>query len=216
MSGVELTVRLMIIALLIFSTALHEMAHAFTATWLGDPTPGRAGRLTLNPIPHLQPVLTAVILPLLMFLSGNGLIMLAMTPINPTRFRNPLRDGALVAVAGPLTNLLFAAVSLGLLWIFWTPEHKNLAAIVLEETVKWSVILAVFNLMPIPPLDGYAIIRAFLPLEMRRPLDDFARGGYGIVIVFLLGGYLVGMVAGPVNHYISAHFFPQLHSSYEY
>jgi Zn-dependent protease len=208
----NMTAKIMVVSLIIFSTALHEMAHAFTATWLGDPTPGRCGRLTLNPIPHLQPAFTAIILPLLMFLSGRGLMILAQTPINPTRFRRPLRDQALVAVAGPLTNLAFGAVSLILLWILWTPEQKNLAAIVLEEVIVWSVILAIFNMMPIPPLDGYRIIRAFLPFSLRRPLDDFASGGAGIIVVFVLGGALVQVVAAPVISFIVWNLFPRLAS----
>src|SRR6185295_629791 len=103
-------IQVFVIVMLLLSTAFHEMAHAFTAYLLGDPTPGRHGRLTLNPIPHLQPVMTAVILPVIMYLSGMGLMMMAFTPIDPTKFRKPLRDRALVAVAGPITNIVLAGL----------------------------------------------------------------------------------------------------------
>ncbi len=114
---IDLLTRAFIAALVILSTAFHEMGHAFVATWLGDPTPGRHGRLTFNPIPHLQPVLTAIVLPLVTILSNYGFMILATTPVDPSRLRKPLRDQALVAVAGPIMNVVCAAVMLGILWI---------------------------------------------------------------------------------------------------
>jgi Zn-dependent protease len=187
----EFIIKLLIIALVIYGTSLHEMAHAYVATWLGDPTPGRAGRLTLNPIPHLNPPFTAIILPAVMFLSSGGLICLAQTPIDPSRFRRPLRDHALVALAGPAMNLLFMGVLIGVLWIpgVWNP---NFTAIVFAYAALWNLILAVFNLLPLPPLDGYWFVRAFLPLRLRIHTDSFARMGMvSLVLVLVVGSYAI-------------------------
>ena len=184
----------LVIAILILSTALHEMAHAYTATWLGDPTPGRFGRLTLNPFPHLQPVLTAIILPFVMYMSGNGLIILAQTPIDPSRFKHPLRDQALVAIAGPLTNVLCALLLIGALWIpgVWeTDGPPTIRMIALDKAAFYNFILAIFNMLPFPPLDGYRIIRAVLPIRLRMAADGFSRHTYSLILCMIVGSRLI-------------------------
>jgi len=187
--------RVLIIAILILSTAFHEMAHAFTATWLGDPTPGRNGRLTLNPIPHLQPILTAIILPLMMFLSGNGFMILAQTPIDPSRFKHPLRDHALVAIAGPLTNIVCAFILIGVRWIpgMQNQDEPHASMFALECAAYFNFVLAIFNLFPLPPLDGYWIVRSILPLGIRRMADDFSRNQFSLIICLLVGSRLVSL-----------------------
>jgi Zn-dependent protease len=186
----DLTTNLCVIALVIYGTSLHEMAHAFIAHYFGDPTPGRYNRLTFNPIPHLDPILTAVIFPVIFYLSGGGLFCMAQTPVDPSRFKRPFLHQALMAAGGPAMNFLLAAVMLGILWIpgVWQPYNPNYNMAILTQAAYWNVILGVFNLMPVPPLDGYTIIRGALPLSIRRPLDDFRRMG----VMSLMLGVVIG------------------------
>jgi Zn-dependent protease len=187
--------RLVIIALVILATAFHEMAHAFSAYYFGDPTPGRHGRLTFNPIPHLDPPLTAIICPALFYLIGGGLFCLAQTPISPARMRRPLRDHALTALAGPVTNFLFMGILIGILWIpgVWIPYGPpSYNMIILREAAWWNMVLGVFNLLPIPPLDGYRILRAFVPYGLRQQLDNFANMGMmSLMIVLIVGSFIM-------------------------
>jgi Zn-dependent protease len=194
-----IVVKLCVIALVIYSTSLHELAHAFSADYFGDPTPGRHGRLTFNPIPHLSPVLTAIVLPLVFYLSNNGLLCLAATPVNPSRFRRPMRDYALVSLSGPLMNFLLAGVMIGILWIPGVWQYPmNYTMLVLEEAAWWNVVLGVFNLLPIPPLDGYAVIRGALPLQVRMQADALARSSASLLLALFVGSYALGSILGPV------------------
>jgi Zn-dependent protease len=195
----DTVVRIYVIALVIYSTSLHEMAHAFTAHWLGDPTPGRYGRLTFNPLAHLQPALTAIIFPALFYLAGGGLICLAMTPVNPSRFRHPLRDQALVGLVGPATNLLCAAVMIGILWIpgVWNPAKPPWLMEILKWAAWWNIVLAAFNLLPIPPLDGYSLVRGALPLQLRQHTDALGRMGMMSLMLVLMAGSAILSFIGP-------------------
>ncbi|MCY3023488.1 MAG: site-2 protease family protein [Planctomycetota bacterium] len=193
-------VKVCVIALVIYSTSLHEMGHAFVASWLGDPTPGRYGRLTLNPIPHLSPPLTAIVFPTVFYLIGGGLFCLAMTPVNPSRMRYPLRDYALTSLAGPVTNFLFAGILLGILWIpgVWQYPPVYIMA-VLTRAAWWCLVLGLFNLLPIPPLDGYGILRVVLPLPLRQQGDALARMGMmSLVIVMMVGSAVFGYIEAPL------------------
>jgi Zn-dependent protease len=204
-------IKLFVIGLVVYATSLHEMAHAYVATWCGDPTPGRHGRLTWNPIPHLQPVITAVVLPVLFYMTSRSLFCLAQTPIDPSRMRRPLRDHALTALAGPVTNFLFMGLLIGILWIpgmytFNVDEYgrgvpANYLTAILPEAAKWNLILGVFNLLPIPPLDGYRIARAFVPLPARRAMDDFARSSISMMVVLIAGSYIIGLFIPQLNKF---------------
>lgn len=189
----ELIIKFFTLLLVMYGTSLHEMAHAYVATWLGDPTPGQYGRLTLNPIPHLSPVLTAIVLPFVMFMSSGSLFMLATTPINPQRFSRPMRDRALVSVVGPIMNFLFAAVLIALLWSPFIERGTFIWAVFIHAS-RWNLILGVFNLLPIPPLDGYWIVRGAVPLEKRIQLDALAVSPWALGVVLLLGGGLMGYI----------------------
>lgn len=194
----EMSVRIGVVMLVIYATSLHELAHAFVAHWLGDNTPGRHGRLTFNPIPHLKPVETAIILPVIGYLIGYGLLCMAFTPINPSRFRHPLRDRALVAVAGPLMNLAFMGLLVGVMWFAVRRVESpsdNLLMHVLYGAGFWNLILAAFNLLPLPPLDGYWIVRGLLPLRTRMATDAFAENPIlGFVLVIFVGSALLSMI----------------------
>jgi len=210
MNDPDILVKLFVIALVVYATSLHEMAHAYVATWCGDPTPGRHGRLTWNPIPHLQPVLTAVILPVLFYMTSSSLFCLAQTPIDPSRMRKPLRDHALTALAGPVTNFLFMGLLIGILWIPGVYQYRidsrhlepaNWLTAILPIAGFWNLILGVFNLLPIPPLDGYRIARAFVPIGIRRQMDDFARSNLSFMVVLIAGSFIIGQFIEPLGDF---------------
>lgn len=199
----RIIVDLIVIGLVIYATSLHELAHAYVATRCGDPTPGREGRLTWNPIPHLSPIMSAVVIPVIFYLTSRSLFILAQTPVNPSKFRHPLRDHALVAAAGPATNFIIAGILFLVLRIphvygfsadtgmpFWT-------TVVIPPAAFWILLMGFFNLMPLPPLDGYWIIRAILPFEFRQQTDALARSPMSFIIVLLLGSYLFYQVSDP-------------------
>ena len=177
------TIIVRVIVLLIAFT-VHELAHAVTANFLGDLTPRRQGRITLNPLAHLDPFGTIMLL-----LSGFGWAKPVM--VNPGNMRgNPRTSMAIVAAAGPISNLIMAAAAsipfrLGML----TPSMFSegtlpSVAFVLTQFIWINLVLAFFNLIPVPPLDGYKILLGVLPLEMAfrlRPLEQ-----YGFMILLAL------------------------------
>src|SRR3989338_25228 len=172
------------IAVLIMSVVAHEVSHGYAADRLGDPTARFAGRLTLNPIAHLDMV-GSFLVPALMFFFGGFIFVWAKpVPYNPYNMRNPRWGGAMVAVAGPLTNLLIAIV-FGLLIRFASvlglpPETLPVAYLI----VVLNLILAVFNLVPIPPLDGSKVLFTLLPHHLYYIQEFLER--YSIVILLLL------------------------------
>ncbi len=147
--------------ILIVSIIAHEVAHGIAALWQGDPTAKDAGRLTLNPIPHIDPI-GSVFLPILFTLSGSPIMFgwAKPVPINPYNFKNQRFGEAFVAAAGPLTNIIIAAVFLTILKTVTIGEFMvSFCAI----AVVINVVLALFNLMPIPPLDGSKILFSLIP-----------------------------------------------------
>ena len=203
---------LLVILVIIYATSLHEMAHAYVSTWLGDPTPGRHGRLTWNPIPHLSPVMTAIIMPLVLYVSSGGsrLFILALTPVDPTKYKRPLRDNALVSGAGPATNFLITALLVGVMHIPGVYAYSynanndeygpgNWTTMVLPSATYWIYIMGFFNLLPLPPLDGYGIFRGLMPLQLRRTADDFARSQFAFLFVFVVAGFLFQYVHRPID-----------------
>lgn len=160
---------------------IHEFAHAWRAEKAGDPTPRSRGRLSLNPLDHYDPVGTTLIL---LFGFGWG----KPVPVNPAMFRNPRRDQLMVALWGPLSNLILAVVlaipiRLGVTGVYTEP----LMAIILLQ-----LILAIFNLLPVYPLDGSRILSAMLPVDKARRLDALFQQ-YGMVLLIV-----VVMVAGQI------------------
>jgi Zn-dependent protease len=188
-----------IVALVVYSISLHELAHAWTATWCGDPTPGRHGRLTWNPIVHLDPIYS-VLLPIVSYWLAGWPFGFAFTPVDPSRFRKPLRDGAIVGVAGPLANLLVAAVFVGLFWIPGLADPPKLNCRIFYYTVYWNLLLAAFNLLPLPGLDGYDILRPALSLPVRSTFDQVRRMGFlPMLLILFLGPRLLGLLLGPLT-----------------
>jgi Zn-dependent protease len=167
---------------LLIAFTLHELAHAVTADYLGDPTPRNMGRITLNPLKHLDPFGTIMLL-----ISGFG--WAKPVRVNPFNMRgNPHTSMAIVALAGPLTNLILAvlgSIPFQLGWAF--PAFSGTASVdfLLTQFVWINIVLAFFNLIPVPPLDGYRILMGLLPLEMAirlRPLEQY---GFLILIVLI-------------------------------
>jgi len=173
----------------IVAITFHEAAHGFTAYYFGDPTAKNAGRLTLNPIKHVDAFGT-VILPLLLLLTSGGRIMFGYAkpvPVDFNRLRNPRWNMILVAFAGPGMNIVLALVSAFLLRIAFTQnvDHESMAALLLSRSIQLNAILAVFNLVPIPPLDGSKVLAPLLPWAIARPYMALERFGLLILLILL-------------------------------
>lgn len=187
------------VVVLIIAFTVHELSHAVTADYLGDPTPRRMGRITLNPLKHLDPIGT-----LLLIIAGFGWAKPVM--VNPMNMRgNPRTSMAIVAAAGPISNLLMAAIAavffrLGLVSFIQASGALSLS-LVLSEFIWINLILAVFNLIPIPPLDGSKLLYALLPSELVYRLRSLEQFGFLILmaIVFLVPAVLTVLVGLPAS-----------------
>lgn len=163
----------MIVAL-VFSVVLHEMAHGYAANWLGDPTARLQGRLSGNPLVHIDPLMS-VILPGLLILSGSPFVFGAAKPVpyNPYNFTNQKWGEAIVAAAGPLINIVIAvifAVLVRFSEVLTLPETFVTLAV---NIIILNIFLALFNLVPIPPLDGSKILPRFLPYAFAVKYESF-------------------------------------------
>ena len=176
-----------VLGILVFSVIAHEISHGYMAEYLGDPTARLAGRLTLNPIPHID-LFGSIILPALMAVLNTGFIIgwAKPVPYNPYNLSRPRFGGALVALAGPLSNLALA-VSFGLLIRFSSAIGLSETFIYLASfVVLINCLLAFFNLLPIPPLDGSKILFAFLPYHFEYFQGFLERYGFFILIFTIL------------------------------
>lgn len=182
----ELIARVLV---LLISFPVHELAHAIVADRLGDPTPRYYGRITLNPLRHLDPVGSAM-----MLLFGFGW---ATTPVNPGRLRgNQQLSSILVSVAGPLSNLALAAIA-GVI-VQLVPIDNRTVYLIAANFVFINVLLFVFNLLPIPPLDGFNILANLLPVELRQTLLKIAPyGSLLLLALIVLPGNILGNVIMP-------------------
>ncbi len=186
----------------------HEVAHGAVAYVLGDPTAARYGRLTLNPLPHIDPVGTVLLPAFLLvasFLMGTSPFVFGWAkpvPVDYRQLRHPRRDAVLVALAGPVTNLLLATVSAVVLAVIPPEvERGSLAhglALMARTSVVINCVLAVFNLMPIPPLDGGHVLTALLPAPAVQVLRRVERIGFFIVILIALNTDVVSRLVRPL------------------
>ncbi len=177
----------LVVGFLILSLGIHEAAHAWVAYRCGDSTARDMGRMTLNPIVHIDPFLT-IILPAMLALAGAPPFGGAKpVPVNYNNLRHPLRDMALVALAGPVSNFLLAivfAVAMKLCLVYGNYEADTPVVLVLLWSMFANVSLTVFNLLPIPPLDGSRVMTWLLPAPLRPGYLALER--FGILLVFLL------------------------------
>ncbi|NCO80090.1 site-2 protease family protein [Candidatus Falkowbacteria bacterium] len=181
----------MIFALIIilFSAVIHEYMHGWTADRLGDPTAKDAGRLTLNPMAHIDWWGSILMPALIYFATGGGLIFgyAKPVPFNPYNLRDQKYGVAKVAIAGPLANFL-VALSFGLLLRFSPAINTNLALFI-ATIVQINLVLMIFNLLPIPPLDGSKVIAPFLPYRWQEKLNRLEQYGMLIVLFVVLFGF---------------------------
>jgi Zn-dependent protease len=180
-----------IIALLVESIVLHEMAHGYVALLFGDQTAKHQGRLTLNPIPHIDPMWT-VIIPIAAYILSKGTFIIGgakPVPVNPFNYRRPVLGDICVSVAGVAVNFLIAVMMillLNIVQIFFGGPQETLAVNVLLNVALLNIVLAMFNLIPIPPLDGSHLFKYLLPQELRRSYDNLGRTGVGFIILIIL------------------------------
>jgi len=217
------------IIVFLFAISVHESAHAWTASLNGDPTARMLGRVSLNPIRHIDPMGT-VVLPLLALVMHFPMFGWAKpTPVDPRNFKNPVRDDIMTSVAGPISNFLIATgamIGLAVIAMASPVGHAlvNLLpraypsaigylaqqtdsfllplSLLLYDAVWINVLLGVFNLIPVPPLDGSHVLRHFLSEPVRRAYDTF-----GIVALFLLvfvGGNFLWMLLSPVLNFFNS------------
>jgi Zn-dependent protease len=162
---------------LLYSIILHELAHGYVAEKLGDYTPRYSGRLTLNPLAHLDPI-GSFLVPLFTYLASGFLIGWAKpVPINPYNFEKPDRDMALVAIAGPLTNIVIALILASFYKVFY---FNGILLEPILPLIRLNLLLAVFNLIPIPPLDGSRVFLRNLDPQTMIFLEQF-----GFIFIFL-------------------------------
>lgn len=199
---------LYILPILLFSIVVHEVAHGWLALRLGDSTARDSGRLTLNPIPHIDPI-GSIAIPLLSYITA-GSVFIAWAkpvPINPANFRNFRRDDILVALIGPFSNLLVAfccavlyvllARLFGPLQLMEGTIQREIATFLIHmfaAGITLNIFLAVFNLIPVPPLDGSHVLSSLLPPEIGERVRQI--GFFGIILVILL------MRLDPVRNFI--------------
>lgn len=194
---------IVLFVVLIISLTTHEAAHALVAKLAGDDTAHRGGQVTLNPIPHMrrEPVGMLVLPALSIYFSGgSGCIGFASAPIDPIwAYHNPKR-AALVSAAGPLANVLIAALAFAVLWFVGRPESGEGEAVrrIAGTFLRLNILLALFNLFPVPPLDGAGVLSGLFK-PARAIYDGLARiPGLGVVLLLLVALRVMPMVFWPV------------------
>ena len=206
----------------LFAISVHESAHAWTASRCGDPTARMLGRITLNPIRHID-LFGTILLPLIAAVSGIPILGWAKpTPVDPRNFKHPVLDDILTSVAGPVSNFIVATIALLILGAIalsspaghliidrlpggYSGEVSNSAfapiAMLLYELMFINIVLAVFNLIPVPPLDGSHVLRHFLPDSARMVFDRI--GFFALLaLVYLGGGLLSALIAPFIRFYL--------------
>lgn len=189
---------IIVAVLLVIAISVHEFSHALAADRLGDPTARISGRLTLNPLAHLDPLGTMLIL-----IAGFG--WGKPVPFDPFNLKDPKKDAAIISFAGPLSNLVMAATAAVMLRIFlFSPE-------ILELFIYFNVLLAVFNLIPIHPLDGFKVVAGLLPKKYYA--DWMSLSPYGMIFLILLifpffGSSPIVNLVSPIINFILSFLLP--------
>jgi Zn-dependent protease len=189
----------------LFAISVHESAHAWMAWRLGDPTARMLGRVSLNPLQHIDPIGTVLLPALALFYHFPMIGWAKPTPVDPRNFQHEVRDDILTSVAGPASNFLVAILSIVALRVLLTFEGLaalagNPIAQLLVISMGINVLLGVFNLIPIPPLDGSHVLRHMLPDSIRNIYDRV--GMFGLLLLFLLGGRVIGFFSSMVQGFL--------------
>ncbi|MBI2443325.1 MAG: site-2 protease family protein [Candidatus Levybacteria bacterium] len=188
--------------ILIYSAILHEMAHGFVADRLGDPTARLLGRLTLDPRPHIDPIMS-IALPMLLIITGSPIIFggAKPVPIDPFNLKEGRKDIALVSLAGPLTNIILAIMGTVIFTLLFKEDYSlfdlifrriplqsftDIAAFIFAQIISLNVLLAIFNLLPIPPLDGSKVFALLLPEKTAHAYLSIGNLGAGLILFLLL------------------------------
>ncbi len=203
------------LVILVYSSILHEIAHGWVAYRLGDPTAKLLGRLTLNPRSHIDPLMT-IAMPILTFISTGFMFGGAKpVPVDTFNLRDGIKDLAIVSVVGPLTNVVLAILAGVLIHLvfpgsgFNEVAQSNFVGFVLTQIVRWNLLLAIFNLMPIPPLDGSKLFASLLPKKEAAIYLSFCSGPFGLMLLLVLlffpiGGFsLMNLVSTLINAALS-------------
>jgi len=216
--------QLYILPILLFSVVIHEVAHGYVAFKLGDPTAKSLGRLTLNPLPHIDPI-GSIFIPLFSLLTA-GAVFIAWAkpvPINPGNFARPRRDDLLVSIVGPGSNILMAFVcSLAVIVLSVAAGAANTAqsTLVIDGVefllnmfhggIYLNIVLAVFNLIPVPPLDGSHVLAAFLPARLAQGYRSIGFAGILLLIFLMRVPFvndtfyaIIGAISMPFKSFIS-------------
>jgi Zn-dependent protease len=208
----ELLIKIFIYAPpLLIAVILHEIAHGYVALRLGDPTARNLGRLSLNPIKHIDPFMT-ILLPAMLIFSGSPIVFggAKPVPVDPRYFANPRKGMALVAIAGPITNFVLAILFYILFRFYFAGSSIDSSSIIGDFTMQWlilgimvNLVLGLFNLFPVPPLDGGRILVGLLPLELAKKLASLERFGLLILVVALMSGIIESVLKFPLMTVIS-------------
>jgi Zn-dependent protease len=196
----EILFAIISILILIFSSILHEIMHGYIAYRLGDPTAKLMGRLTLNPLKHIDPVMT-VLMPILTYFGSGGTFIFGgakPVPVDPFNLRDGLKDFALVSLAGPMTNIILAIIASLLAHVlfqdqpFFEIENSGIGGFILTTIINWNLLLAILNLLPLPPLDGSRLFALLLPEKTAASYLAIGNGGLGFLIIIVLFYFPIG------------------------